>query len=209
GRAAAVAGELVGTGRPPCLASLLVAEEFPEDEGEQRRFLAAAFAALRPYGGAMLLPLEGERAAAVASLAGDLGLAGARVGSAGGRVTVRRGGALPGAGNWAHEHAAAANSPGSPGERANAALGPPLLGGPAHAGILPRHGHGPQPQVVDGRAVIEGMDLLRAVDVYTGRLLWETRLPGVGKAFDNLRHQPGANASGSNYVSLPDGIYVA
>ena len=75
--------------------------------------------------------------------------------------------------------------------------------------MLPRHGHGPQPQVLDGRLFIEGVDMMRALDVYTGRLLWETKLPGVGRAYDNLLHQPGANAGGSNYVSTPDGIYVA
>jgi len=65
------------------------------------------------------------------------------------------------------------------------------------------------PQVVDGRMIIEGVDLMRAIDIYTGRLLWETKLPGVGYFYNNLAHQPGANASGSNFVSTPDGIYVA
>jgi hypothetical protein len=50
---------------------------------------------------------------------------------------------------------------------------------------------------------------MRAIDIYTGRLLWETRLPGVGFFYNNLAHQPGANGSGSNFVSTSDGIYVA
>ena len=61
-------------------------------------------------------------------------------------------------------------------------LGLLWFGAPSHDGILPRHGHGPQPQVVGGRLFIEGVDVLRAVDVYTGRLLWEASLPGVGAA---------------------------
>jgi len=65
------------------------------------------------------------------------------------------------------------------------------------------------PQVVDGRMIIEGVDLMRAIDNLPGRLLWETKLPGVGYFYNNLAHQPGANASGSNFVSTPDGIYVA
>ncbi|MBY0230835.1 MAG: PQQ-binding-like beta-propeller repeat protein, partial [Gemmataceae bacterium] len=44
---------------------------------------------------------------------------------------------------------------------------------------------------------------------YTGRLLWETELEGLGAVYDNTAHQAGANAAGSNYVSLPHGIYVA
>jgi hypothetical protein len=89
-----------------------------------------------------------------------------------------------------------------------APLGLLWFGGTSHEGILPRHGHGPQPQVLDGRLIIEGVDLLRALDIYTGRVLWETRLAGVGRPYNITTHQPGANERGSNYVSTPDGIYV-
>jgi hypothetical protein len=34
-------------------------------------------------------------------------------------------------------------------------------------------------------------------------------LPGVGAFYNNTAHQPGANASGTNFISTPDGIYVA
>ena len=51
--------------------------------------------------------------------------------------------------------------------------------------------------------------MIRAVDVYTGRVLWEKSLPSVGEVFNYTGHQPGANATGSNYVSVEDGIYVA
>src|SRR5262249_47559949 len=57
--------------------------------------------------------------------------------------------------------------------------------------------------------LIEGVDVLRTVDVYTGRLLWEVRLPGLGKFYNNLAHQPGANAIGTNFISTSDGVYVA
>ena len=63
--------------------------------------------------------------------------------------------------------------------------------------------------MVDGRLIIEGVDLLRAMDIYTGRVLWESPLPGVGALYDNTAHQPGANASGTNYIATSDGIYVA
>src|SRR5205085_10011903 len=56
---------------------------------------------------------------------------------------------------------------------------------------------------------IEGVDMIRAMDVYTGRILWEASLPGVGAFYNNLAHQPGANASGTNYISTSQGIYVA
>src|SRR5262249_48226144 len=113
------------------------------------------------------------------------------------------------AADWTHEHADAANTRVSRDKVVKAPLGLLWFGGPSHDGVLPRHGHGPQPQVQGGRLFIEGTDMLRAVDIYTGRLLWQAPLPGVGKAYDNLSHQPGANATGSNYVSAADGIYVA
>ena len=116
---------------------------------------------------------------------------------------------MPGAANWTHEHADAANTRVSKDVLVKAPLGVLWFGGPSHDGILPRHGHGPQPQVIDGRMIIEGVDLVRAIDIYTGRLLWETKLPGVGAFYNNVSHQPGANASGSNFCSASDGIYIA
>jgi len=50
--------------------------------------------------------------------------------------------------------------------------------------------------------------MLRAIDIYTGRLLWETKLPGIGFFYNNLLHQPGANASGGNFVCTPEAIYA-
>ena len=132
----------------------------------------------------------------------------AQVKEADGAVLLTRVGPLPGAANWTHEHADAGNTRASRDSLVKAPLGVLWFGGVTHDGVLPRHGHGPQPHVVDGRAIVEGVDMLRAIDIYTGRLLWETKLPGVGKVFNTLPHQPGANASGGNYVSLADGIYV-
>jgi outer membrane protein assembly factor BamB len=89
---------------------------------------------------------------------------------------------------------------------------PPLgllwFGGPSNAKILPRHGHGPSPQVAGGRLFIEGADIIRAVDVYTGRLLWERELKDVGKYYNITGHFAGAGEIGSNYVSMPDAVYV-
>src|SRR5207244_4048736 len=96
----------------------------------------------------------------------------------------------------------------APGRLVKAPLGVLWFGGPSHERILPRHGHGPQPQVIDGRMILEGVGLMPAIDIYTGRLLWETPLPGVGAFYNNVAHQPGANAAGSNYVSTSDSIYV-
>ncbi|MEZ6070855.1 MAG: PQQ-binding-like beta-propeller repeat protein [Pirellulales bacterium] len=121
----------------------------------------------------------------------------------------QRKGPLPGTANWTHEHANASNTRASDDDLVRAPLGMLWFGGLSHEDVLPRHGHGPQPQVVEGRAIVEGMDMIRAVDIYTGRLLWQTPLPGVGDFYNYLGHQPGANATGTNFISTPDGIYVA
>jgi len=183
---------------PPYFASLMVSEDLAGAViAAHTGFMQRAYASLRPYGGVACFPEE------------EQGPPQAR--PPGGRAwtTITRAGALPGASDWTHEHADAANTRVSQDQLVRAPLGLLWFGGPPSEGILPRHGHGPQPQVCAGRLIIEGPDLLRALDIYTGRLLWEARLPAVGQDFDETAHQPGANASGSNYVSTPDGIYVA
>jgi outer membrane protein assembly factor BamB len=62
--------------------------------------------------------------------------------------------------------------------------------------------------VIGGRLVIEGRDMLRATDVYTGRLLWQREFKNVGVFYDNTGHHPGAGAIGGNYVTTSDSIYL-
>ena len=207
-RAAVIASTPENAKLPPYFASLIVVTDFA-DAGvtDRQAFLPTLYQSLRPYGGAAYLPLNADddclnadRLAALpqAKLIDDVGPF----------ARLIREGPLPGAGDWTHEHADAANTRVGQDRIVRAPLGVLWFGGPTHDGLLPRHGHGPQPQVIDGRAVVMGMDLIRAIDIYTGRLLWETSLPGVGKDFDETWHQAGANGSGSNYVSTRDGVYV-
>ncbi len=193
---------------PPYLASLVVVPDLGA-EGQFNLDLQKAFQVLRPYGGVAWLRLLEEQRKDFESRVKDAGLANAKVRIANGQVRLSREGPLSGAANWTHEHADAANTRVSKDRLVKAPLGLLWFGGPSHDGILPRHGHGPQPQIVDGRVLIEGIDLIRAMDIYTGRILWETSLPGVGTYYNNLAHQPGANASGTNFISTSDGIYVA
>ena len=166
---------------PPYLATRIVLAQ-PPRQATRKRLLEA----LRPYGGTLCVrtsPNSWE--------------------------VVRRDGLLPGSANWTHQNTDAANTRVGGDTLVKAPLGVLWFGGPGNQDILPRHGHGPSPQVVDGRCIVEGMDLLRAIDVYTGRLLWTAKLPGLGQLYDNTAHQAGANGIGSNYVSLPEGIFVA
>jgi outer membrane protein assembly factor BamB len=209
-RVAAHVGDPATFPLPPYLASLMVAEDLAGAGVKLGPdFLKKVFPALRPYGGIACLGLSPQEEERFPRMVGLAALSGARVRVNAGHMLLLREGALPGSAGWTHEHADAANTRVSRDKVVKAPLGLLWFGGPSHEGILPRHGHGPQPQVIDGRLIIEGADLLRATDVYTGRLLWETPLPGVGSFYNNLFHQPGANAAGTNYISTPDGIYVA
>ncbi len=214
-RLSIVTGDILTAGLPPYLANLVVSE-VPSAAGIDRgdAFVASAFKALRPYGGKLCLGAGSESLLEQGVRAGNLQVADVR--RADGFALLERVGALPDSADWSHQYADAANTVVSKDKRVRAPLGLLWYGGTSNEGILPRHRHGPTPQIVAGRLFIEGPDLMRAVDVYTGRLLWETILPGVGEPYvarpifrDNEGHEPGANHLGSNYASAADGVYVA
>jgi outer membrane protein assembly factor BamB len=207
-RVSILPGRPLTTVLPPYLASLMICEDLGILGGQlPEEFLTRAFQSLRPFGGLACFDAANANQERLPQSA--LRLPGARTRNDVGMWMVARDGALPGSGNWTHENADPANTRVSPDRLVKAPLGLLWFGGPSHESILPRHGHGPQPQVIDGRLIIEGADLLRAIDIYTGRLLWEASLPGVGDRYNNLAHQPGANASGGNFVCASDGVYVA
>ncbi|MBY0523921.1 MAG: PQQ-binding-like beta-propeller repeat protein [Gemmataceae bacterium] len=194
---------------PQYLASVMVSEDLGKAGIEPGpAFVKKAFASLRPYGGVAWLPVPGDARKGLAGLTDDSSLPNLKIRDLSDAVLLTREGALPGSANWTHEHADPANTRVSRDTIVKAPLGLLWFGGSSNKAVLPRHGHGPQPQVIDGRLIIEGVDMLRAVDIYTGRTLWEANLPGVGKIYNVLPHQPGANATGTNYVSTSDGIYV-
>lgn len=89
---------------PPYLASLIVSEDLDSAGFEKAgpRFLAAAFAALRPYGGMLCLELSADRHAVVEqwSRAADASNAGARIEGEGELSLVMRAGPLPGAADY-------------------------------------------------------------------------------------------------------------
>jgi outer membrane protein assembly factor BamB len=193
---------------PPYFACLMVAEDLAgKGIALNAAFVSHAFHSLRPFGGVLCLP-DNIRPGLLPVLVKEAKLVNAELKDVKGLTCLYRQGPLPDSANWTHEHADASNTRVSKDKLVKAPLGVLWFGGPSNDGILPRHGHGPQPQVCDGRLVIEGMDMLRCTDIYTGRILWETSLPGVGKFYNNLAHQPGANSSGTNYIATPEGVYV-
>ncbi|MEQ9408894.1 MAG: PQQ-binding-like beta-propeller repeat protein [Fuerstiella sp.] len=184
--------------------------------------LSAMYAAVRPYGGVMYL-LARNNLSALADRVRSLNLEQAQVEIGTHGVIVRRVGALPGSADWTHQYGDIANTIKSNDQRVKLPLGVLWFGGSSNMDVLPRHGHGPPEQVVGGRLFIEGINMLSARDVYTGRILWKREFEDLGTYdvyFDatyentplnpkyNQVHIPGANGRGTNYVVTEDRIYL-
>lgn len=215
-RTALLAADPLAFGAPPYIASLIVVAGSSASRLGDGATLRNVYESVRPYGGSVWISGTVAVNAAV--------LPNARVESAGNAVRIVREGALPGSADWTHQYGDVANSVKSDDRLVKLPLGLLWFGGNTHTDVLPRHGHGPSPQVVGGRLFIEGMDSLSARDVYTGRRLWKTTLPGLnqpGIYFDRTylddplttmygqRHLAGANVRGANFVATEDSVYVA
>jgi hypothetical protein len=112
----------------------------------------------------------------------------------------------PGSGRLDHEHADASNTRVSRDKLVRRPLGVLWFGGPSHDGILP-HGHGPQPQVIDGRLLIEGVDMLRAWTFTPAVCCGRPGCPALA-VLQQPRPSARANAAGTSFISMSDGIYV-
>ena len=209
-RIAVCEGRLASLPLPPYFASLVVADdsERVKDSAADPAWCERLFRLLHPYHGKAYLKLTAGEHDALARYASGPVAGKAELGEHQGWVRLARSGGLPGGGSWTHEHADAANTRVSSDTLVKAPLGLLWFGGSSHDGILPRHGHGPQPQVLDGRLVIEKVDGLRSVDIYTGRVLWEASVPALGSFYNNTLHQFGANGTGTNFISTPEALYV-
>jgi outer membrane protein assembly factor BamB len=197
-RVAAYVADPLNSGLPPYLAHAMVGQNLP---GIGKAQLARLFNTLRPYGGVALLPLDRERLKGVR-------LRNAKAARVGNLIMLRRVGALAGAAPWTHQYADAANTVISKDKLVKPPFGLLWFGGPTNDEILPRHGHGPNPEVIGGRLFIEGEHMLRAVDVYNGRVLWEKQSRDIGHYYRHTGHEPGANEVGSNYVCTEDAVYL-
>lgn len=217
-RVSVVAGTAPTMTLPPYISSLIVVGDVAAAGFSSGTvFTEKLFHCLRPYGGVACIPISSAEHKKFSVLVEQAKLPNASVERLDGLTILRREGALPGAGQWTHEHATSANIVMSDDDLVKAPLGILWFGGPTNENVLPRHGYGPVPQVCDGRLFILGVNGLNARDVYSGRLLWHKDFPGIGDPYQTLpdgpgkylAHQPGAAFYGSRYVSSTDGEYVA
>jgi outer membrane protein assembly factor BamB len=159
---------------PPFLADLIVSED-PEVLGTKfdAKSIDAIFRLLRPYGGTVCLDMPERRVGRFLQAVKQADAAGAKVGWANGLTRLTRQGSLPGAADWSHAGANAANSGASDDRFLKAPLGMLWFDGsvrwhrkPGSAVI----------RVAEGTVFILA-DRLLAIDVFTGRHLWEVDLP--------------------------------
>jgi len=95
-------------------------------------------------------------------------------------IRIERG-ALPRAGAWTHQYADAGKSGASADRRVRLPLKVLWFGSVGPADIVSRHYRAPVPLAIDGRLYVAGIDYVHAVDAYSGRILWERKLPNVGR----------------------------
>ena len=136
---------------------------------------------LRPYGGVARqgsAATAGEQAAAEVWLT-DGGVLPEDISTTGQTIKITRGD-LPGAGEWTHPHANIGKTSSSDDSIAKAPLGLLWIGGPGSGRSMERHRRSPAPLFSNGVLAICGEHDVYAVDAYTGRELWNRRLPRVG-----------------------------
>jgi outer membrane protein assembly factor BamB len=202
---------------PPYIASLIVVEN--ADLAKNVDFLKSIYPSIRPYGGTACL-ITSEN---ITTQIQEIGLPQAKIKFDKSLLLLTKDGPLPNSADWTHQYGDIANTVKSDDQLVKLPLGILWFGGNSNMDVLPRHGHGPPEQVIGGRLFIVGIGLLNARDVYTGRLLWQKKLPKMdtfGVYYNetyadtpldtayNQVHIPGANARGTNFVATLDKVYI-
>jgi len=185
---------------PPYMASLIVSENWPDlGFSTGQKFVEAVFRLLRPYSGRAYLAFPPAEPSRLIEEVTSAKIPGAKIRAqryatepASGWVMVSRDGPLPNSAAWSHETADAANTGASDEQFLKAPLELLWFDTP------PRWFRTPGSTLVrvgGGRMFVKAQRLC-AIDVYTGRQLWETGLPFAHKETDQM-------------VVVEDAVYVA
>ena len=208
-RLTALTGSPLALRLPPYFATLSVVADpglLPRREDDEG--WTALFEMLRPYGGAALLPLSEAEHTQLAPMLETL--PGATVARIGSWSLLRRAGALEGAANWSHEYGDPSNSLMSQDLRVRLPLGILWFGGPASDTkyFFDRHFWGPSLTVINGRMFLQGHTTLAAVDIYTGRILWEKTIEKGSSPGRRGNFYDGDHHTGYHFCAVEDGIYL-
>jgi outer membrane protein assembly factor BamB len=203
----------------------LVTDPFYIGHGD-KDILEQIYETTRPYGGKIVLNFKRKERNRLMKGFGGLNLPGLLVLKENGITMISRTGPLQGASPWTHNNGNIANTVKSDDQLVRAPLGILWFGGNSNMDVLPRHGHGPGEQVIDGRLIIQGINSISARDVYTGRVLWKREFEQLmddnwmvfyDETYDeenpldpkyNQVHLPGANARGTNYIATKEYVYL-
>ncbi len=211
-RVSAIVGDPVTAELPPYFANLIVSEDIGSGQTElSDELVRALFDCTRPYGGMSVLSLAEGGLDELKQITERTELSSADVQQAGEFVHLKRVGRLPGSADWTHEYGDPSNTLMSHDELVQAPLGVLWFGGPSSSGKLfyNRHFWGPSMAVIGGRMFVQGPGKLSAIDVYTGRVLWQKPLE------DSDNYRPGRRGndfedhlSGFHFLATEDSLYL-
>ncbi|UCC99242.1 MAG: PQQ-binding-like beta-propeller repeat protein [Phycisphaerales bacterium] len=119
--------------------------------------------------------------------------------------SIRR--SLDGAGDWTHQNADAANTLCSTDTLVRGPL-KMLWFRDTDFVMSNRHNRGPAPLVDKGRMFTEGLNALRATNIYNGRTLWEYPLEGILLPYHKGESSIGVAWTGSNFCIGDNRIYL-
>lgn len=218
-----------GTSRPllpKYIASLTILNDLDYLHNLNSDDLNEIYESTRPYGGKIWIRSFFGKRRKIKMLVKQRNFYGADLKHRWGHTIVSRTGSLQGSSDWTHAYGNIANTIKSDDAIVKAPLGVLWFGGNSNLDVLPRHGHGPSEQVIDGRLIIEGINSISARDVYTGRMLWKREFEKLkddnwlvyyDETYDeehpldtkyNQVHLPGVNARGTNYVCTKEYVYL-
>ena len=211
---------------PKYFSSLTIITDLSCLNGNDPDLLNSIYESTRPYDGKIWVKTSGREQKSLLATLNKMKLYGAELNNGKGFSMISRTGSLEGSADWTHNYGNISNTIKSDDEIVKAPLGILWFGGNSNLDVLPRHGHGPSEQVIEGRLIIQGINSISARDVYTGRLIWK-------KVFENLKkdtwmvyydetydeenpldtkynqvHIPGANARGTNFIATKEYVYA-
>jgi outer membrane protein assembly factor BamB len=211
---------------PKYMASLTVVDDISYLEDNDPDILTSIYESTRPYGGKIWINTSGIQQKKLSGDLEKLSLYGLNLKNEKSGTFISRMGSLAGSSDWTHNYGNISNTIKSDDDIVKAPLGILWFGGNSNLDVLPRHGHGPSEQVIDGRLIIQGINSISARDVYTGRLLWKHEseklkednwLVFYDETYDenspldtkyNQVHIPGVNSRGTNFIVTKEYVYL-
>jgi outer membrane protein assembly factor BamB len=104
-------------------------------------------------------------------------------------------------GDWSGLYGNVSNTGSSPDENVRGPFGVLWFGEPGSEHMLDRHARSVSPLSVNGRLLVQGMEVAMGFDAYNGTFLWRREIPGAVRAR--------VDVDGSNITATDDAMFVA